>query len=79
VKQNPKSEEDPRSDRVRVRRRDGKAFRVNIETNNRTAHDRLLRMWLCAVLASIAQRNPRAANWSRSFHRDCEAVVSGLN
>ena len=28
------------------------------------------RMWLCVVQCSNSQRNPRAANWSRSFHCD---------
>ena len=33
-------------------------------------HDRLLRVWLCVVQSFNSQRNPRAANWSRSFHSD---------
>lgn len=56
---------------VRFRHRHGNRFRMDIETDKSyLAHDRLLRMWLCVVQCSNSQRNPRAANRSRSFHSD---------
>src|SRR5450759_2011896 len=46
-------------------------FRMDIKTDTSYAdHDRLLRMRLCVVQHSNSQRNPRAANRSRSFHCD---------
>ena len=55
----------------RLRHRDRNRFRVDIQTDTSyVAHDRLLRMWLCDVMTPITQRNPRAANRSRSFHFD---------
>jgi hypothetical protein len=56
---------------VWLRDSDRNRFRVDIETDKSyVAHDRLLRMWLCDVVTPITQRNPRAANRSRSFHCD---------
>ena len=56
---------------VRVGHRHRNRIGVDIETNEAClAHDRLLRMWLCVVQCSNSQRNPRAANRSRSFHCD---------
>ena len=34
-------------------------------------------MWLCDVMTPITQRNPRAANRSRSFHSDYEMAAYG--
>ena len=55
--------------------RDVTATAIVSEWTSRPTHRLFLmtgcfRMWLCVVQCSNSQRNPRAANRSRSFHRD---------